>query len=64
MENILTIKDVSKILKMSKSTIYKYSERNVIPSFKIGTSLRFFENEINEYLISITKEQRRKFIVV
>jgi len=59
MTNILTIDEVAKKLKLSKSTIYKYSERSVIPSFKIGTSIRFNENEIDDYLISITKEQRK-----
>jgi excisionase family DNA binding protein len=58
MENILTIDDVSKKLQMSKSTIYKYAEKNSIPSFKIGTCLRFFENEIDDYINAI-KEQRK-----
>jgi len=59
MKNILTIDEVAVKLKISKSTIYKYSERAIIPSFKIGTSVRFFEDEIDAYLISITKEQRK-----
>ena len=59
MENILTIDDVAKKFQMSKSSIYKYSERNIIPSFKIGTCRRFFENEVEEYLKKITKEQRK-----
>ena len=59
MSNVLTIDEVAEKLKMSKSTIYKYSERSVIPSFKIGTSVRFFENEIDDYLTNLTKEQRK-----
>jgi len=60
MGNILTIGDVAKKLSMSKSTVYKYAERGKIPSFKIGTCRRFFENEINEYLENLIKEQRKK----
>jgi len=59
MKNILTIDEVAERLKISKSTIYKYSERSIIPSFKIGTSVRFFEEEIDAYLISIRKEQKK-----
>jgi excisionase family DNA binding protein len=59
MSNVLTIDEVAEKLKMSKSTIYKYAEQSKIPSFKIGTSLRFFENEVDTYLITITKEQRK-----
>ena len=64
MKNVLTIDDVAEKLKMSKSTLYKYSERKVIPSFKIGTALRFFENEIENYLIKITSEQRKNKDIV
>ena len=59
MKNILTIDEVAEKLKMSKSTIYKYSERSIIPSFKIGTSVRFFEEEIEKYLQIITQEKRK-----
>jgi len=60
MENILTIENVSKMLKMSKSTIYKYSERNIIPCFHIGTSLRFLEKEINDYIQKTIYDQRNQ----
>jgi len=62
MPNVLTIDEVAKKLKMSKSTIYKYSEQSIIPSFKIGTSLRFFENEVDNYLITLTNEQRKNLV--
>ena len=58
MKNILTVEDVAKKIQMSKSTIYKHAENNKIPSFKIGSCRRFFENEIDEYLIAMAKEQR------
>lgn len=58
MKNILTIDEVAEKLRISKSTIYKYSERSIIPSFKIGTSVRFFEEEIENFLHTITQDQR------
>jgi len=57
MSNILTIDDVAKKLQMSKSAIYKYAENGKIPSFKIGTCRRFFEDEINNFLLSLAKNQ-------
>jgi len=56
----MTIDEVAEKLKMSKSTLYKYAEKDKIPSFKIGACRRFFEDEINEYLDRITTEQRKK----
>jgi excisionase family DNA binding protein len=55
MENILTVEDVAEKLKMSKSTIYKMSEKGKIPSYKIGTSLRFTEDHITTFLASCKK---------
>jgi PTS system nitrogen regulatory IIA component len=48
----MTINDVAKKLQMSISTIYKYAERGKIPSFKVGTCRRFFEEEIEKFLKS------------
>ena len=60
MSNILTIDDVAKKLQMSKSTIYKYAEKRKIPSFKIGTCRRFFEDEINIFLQSCSQKDRKE----
>jgi PTS system nitrogen regulatory IIA component len=57
MSNILTINDVAKKLQMSQSTIYKYAEKGKIPSFKIGTCRRFIEDEIDNFLKSIARQQ-------
>jgi len=54
MEQILTVDDVAKMLQMSKSTIYKYAERGIIPSIKIGTSLRFKDEQIKQFVSACT----------
>jgi PTS system nitrogen regulatory IIA component len=56
MTTILTINDVAQKLKMSASTIYKYAERGKIPSIKIGSSLRFTEDQINHFLAQCINE--------
>ena len=60
MKTILTISEVAKLLHLSKSTVYKYSENGKIPSFKIGTSLRFLENEIDDYIQKTIFDQRNQ----
>jgi excisionase family DNA binding protein len=60
MKAVLTINDVAELLQMSTSTIYKYAEQKKIPSFKIGTCLRFFEDEIANFLLTISEKQVRK----
>ncbi|MDR1288040.1 MAG: helix-turn-helix domain-containing protein [Treponema sp.] len=60
MKTIMTINDVAEKLKMSTSTIYKYAEKGRIPSFKIGTCRRFFEEEIDTYLVSLSQREEEK----
>jgi PTS system nitrogen regulatory IIA component len=60
MSNILTIDDVAKKLQMSKTTIYKYAEQGKIPSFKIGTCRRFFEEEVIAFLQSCSQKSNPK----
>ena len=55
MSIILTVSDVSKMLQMSKSAVYKYAEAGKIPSIKIGSCLRFTESQINDFLSVNTK---------
>jgi excisionase family DNA binding protein len=60
MDNILTVNDVAKKLQMSPSTIYKMAEQGKIPSFKIGTCRRFFEEEIIKFLQNISQRTEYK----
>ena len=60
MNQIMTVSEVAKALQMSVSTIYKYSEKGVLPSFKIGKNLRFLEKEINDYIQKNILEQRNQ----
>jgi len=58
MGSIMTIEEVARKLRISKSTVYKYAEAGRIPSFKIGSCRRFFEGEMDRYLELLTKEHR------
>ena len=60
MKTILTVSELAKKLQISTSTVYKYAESGKIPSFKIGSTLRFLENEIDDYLKKMINEQRNQ----
>jgi len=47
MENIpLTVDEVSKILRVSRQTIYVLCREGKLPHFKVGTKLRFKKSDI------------------
>lgn len=58
-DDILTIDEVAKYLRVSERTVYDWAQKGEIPSGKIGTVWRFKKNEIekwvNERLSSGTK---------
>lgn len=54
MENIYTIKEVSKALKVNPNFIYNEIKNGNIKAIKIG-SLKILESEINRYINSSTK---------
>ena len=60
MGKIMTITDLSEKLQLSRSTIYKKSEKGEIPCFKLGTALRFMEEEINDYIKKTIYDQRNQ----
>lgn len=45
-----TIKDLAIIFSVSEPTIYKLVEKRILPFYKIGGSIRFFKDDIEEYL--------------
>ena len=58
-EDILTIEEVAKYLRVSERTVYDWAQKGEIPSGKIGTVWRFkkseIENWVNERLSTGTK---------
>ena len=50
MEELLTLKELSKYLKISKPTIYKMVEQGNIPALKIANQWRFKKSDIDGWL--------------
>lgn len=50
MENIMTLEEVAKYLKMKPQTIYLWAQRGNIPAVKLGKEWRFRRDVIDEWL--------------
>jgi excisionase family DNA binding protein len=60
MPKLFTVKEVAELINMSVSYVYKSAEKGDIESFKFGSSLRFTEDHVNEYMrksINTVKEE-------
>lgn len=47
---ILTIKDVADYLKVNERTIYRLAASGELPGFKVGSSWRFKQSELEQYI--------------
>lgn len=54
-DEILTLEEASRLLKLSKSTLYGLAQRKKIPAFKLGKSWRF----VKAYLIRWLEENAK-----
>ncbi|HEX6553749.1 MAG TPA: helix-turn-helix domain-containing protein [Ktedonobacteraceae bacterium] len=49
-EEILDVKEVARILKVSTRTVIRLAERGELASFKIGDLWRFRRSDVNDYV--------------
>ncbi|MGH9655870.1 MAG: helix-turn-helix domain-containing protein [Bryobacteraceae bacterium] len=49
-ERLLTARELAAILNIKPKTIYSYAERNLIPSFKIESNVRFCGSDVAKWL--------------
>ena len=50
MENILTLKELSEYLGLTRTTVWKYANEGKIPGFRLGREWRFYKNKIDSLL--------------
>ncbi|MFH1411343.1 MAG: helix-turn-helix domain-containing protein [Candidatus Omnitrophota bacterium] len=55
--DIFTLDGICKYLKVSRHTIYKYTQNKKMPSFKVGKELRFRKSSIDEW---INKQENKR----
>ena len=61
MEKLLTIKDLSELLQVSKSTIYQWTHTGFIPHYKIPKGVRFKVSEIEKWLHKRKRKGRNTY---
>ncbi|WJS05495.1 helix-turn-helix domain-containing protein [Roseibium aggregatum] len=49
-DQVLTVKEVAKYLKVNERTIYRMATSGELPAFKVGASWRFKSQEISEWI--------------
>jgi excisionase family DNA binding protein len=49
-QEILTVKEVSELLKIHHSTVYRMIREGIIPAFKIGPDWRFQRDQIVHWI--------------
>jgi excisionase family DNA binding protein len=57
-DEILEVKDVAQILKVSTRTVIRLAERGELTAFKVGDLWRFRRSDVNDYIER--QIQRRK----
>ena len=52
MENLMTLKEVARLLRLSPQTLYKMLKQSSIPAVKIGNQWRFEQAQVRAWLMS------------
>ena len=49
-EDVLTVRELAKYLKMKPVTIYKHAQERKLPAFKVGATWRFKRKTIDRWI--------------
>jgi len=64
-DEILTIKDVARYLKLAEKTAYRLAAEGKLPGFKVGGSWRFKQSDIEIWIKEqLTSQGRDKKVLV
>jgi len=58
-EEILEVKEVAKILKVSTRTVIRLAERGELVSFKIGDLWRFRRSDVDDYVLQQIRRRQK-----
>lgn len=50
MENVLTVTEVAKLLRISKWSLYELVKRNEVPHLRLGKTIRFDRQRIESFI--------------
>lgn len=60
MEQLLTSKQLSELLQVNLSTVYKWTHMGFIPHVKLGKSIRFNKQDVERWLSERQRKGRLK----
>ena len=60
MEDVLTLAEASRYLKVHKATIYKLAQQGELPGFKVGKVWRFKRDKIEAWVEAKSNNKRPK----
>jgi len=55
---LLRVTDVARLLRLSRATIYRLVDRGELPALRIGNTIRFHPDELNDCLRTLVRERR------
>ena len=55
-DDILTIREVAEMLKLTEKTAYRLVSEGEIPGFKVGGSWRFSQKELERWIANRSKD--------
>jgi excisionase family DNA binding protein len=59
-DEILTIRQVAGLLKIHRVTVYKLTEKGMIPASRVGKSWRFLKSEIMKHFVETASIEKAK----
>ena len=57
---LMTIDEVSKFLRVHRSTVYRLVRNGELPAFKVGDQWRFNKSQVDQWLSGIQQTGRKK----
>jgi excisionase family DNA binding protein len=60
MENLMTLREVARMLRLSRQTLYKMLKEGSIPAVKIGSQWRFEREQVRTWLMNRDPELDRE----
>ena len=59
-ENVLTVQELARYLKMKPVTIYKHAKEGKLPGFKVGANWRFKKSTIDTWIAEQEEKENNK----
>ncbi len=59
-ENVFTVQELARYLKMKPVTIYKHAKEGKLPGFKVGANWRFKKSTIDNWISGQEEKENQK----